>query len=178
MADKKSIAGKAYHKWAMVALPFAICLLTLSHSACTSIDCPLEHTVAVKYALYKSAGVRDTLSDTLYVFSLRVNGTDTTLLNRGVDISTFSLSTGYSTPEDTLFFLRHNVEDVWATDTVWVKKENHPHFESVDCSASFFHTITAVRSTHHGIDSIVINYPTVDYGTSQEHLHVYLKAQY
>jgi hypothetical protein len=138
----------------------------------------VENTVALKCALYKSAGVRDTLHDTLYVFTLRRDRSDSTLLNRGIEISSFQLPMGYANPEDTLFFFRHNQDDEWATDTVWVKKENFPHFESVDCSASFFHTITAVRSTRHGIDSIVINYEDVDYDPSPEHLHIYLKAQY
>ena len=146
--------------------------------ACSSIDCPVENIVESRYALYKASGVRDTLHDTLYVFTLRRDGTDTTLLNRGVDISDFSLDISYTCPEDTLYFYRHNDADEWATDTVWVKKNDFPHFESVDCSATFFHEITAVRSTHHGIDSIIINQKDVDFDTTKEHLYLYLKAQY
>jgi len=63
-------------------------------------------------------------------------------------------------------------------DTVWIKKENYPHFESVDCSAAFFHKITDVRSTHNGIDSITINKRDVNYDAKTEHFHIYLKAIY
>ena len=59
-------------------------------------------------------------------------------------------------------------------DTVWIRKENYPHFESVDCSASFFHTITAVRTTHRFIDTLVVNNPSVTYDSSQAHFHLHL----
>jgi hypothetical protein len=58
-------------------------------------------------------------------------------------------------------------------DTVWIKKDDIPHFESVDCAAHFFHHITDVRCTHEGIDSIVINNRTVDYNSTVTHLNIY-----
>ena len=60
-------------------------------------------------------------------------------------------------------------------DTVTVTKENHPHFESVDCSPAYFHTITAVSTTHNAIDSVVIKNPDVNYDTSKKHFYIYFK---
>lgn len=170
--------GKSGMKWAtLLCLSFIICHLSFSVASCTSIDCPVENLVYTNYGLYKSNAAVDTLHDTLYVFSLKADGTDTTLFNRGINITSFSLDISYTSPEDTLYFLRVGADDVFLMDTVWIKKENIPHFESVDCSVSFFHKITAVRNTKNGIDSIVINHSDVNYDTSNQHFHIYFKSR-
>ena len=50
-----------------------------------------------------------------------------------------------------------------------------PHFESVDCHATYFHHITELKTTHHGIDSITIQNREVSYD-KREHFFLYLKA--
>lgn len=147
-------------------------------AACSSIDCPVQNTVAVNYGLYRMDGteaVADTLADTLYIWTIRADGTDTLLMNRGVNLTTFSLPISYQHPEDVLVFLRAAIDGAWSLDTVWLKKDDIPHFESVDCSAHFFHNLTAVRCTHQGIDSITIDNPSVNYDSSPTHLRIYFK---
>lgn len=144
--------------------------------ACTSIDCPLQNVVRSYYAIQNAEQKTDTLKDTLNIVSHRFDGSDTLLLNNCANVTLFSLPVGYSNPEDTLFFHFKNM-DFSAVDTVWIKKENMPHFESVDCSAAFFHRITAVRMTHHAIDSININNPLVDYDPQKVHFHLYIKSR-
>ena len=63
------------------------------------------------------------------------------------------------------------------TDTVWVEKQNLPHFESVDCNPAMFHTIKGVRTTHHAIDSIKINNDKVTYNDTKPHFLLYLKER-
>lgn len=145
--------------------------------ACTTIDCPVQNTVYTVYTLQTAEGKADTLRDTMYVFSKRKDNKDTIIFNAGIDISKFTLPISYANPEDTLYFLLRN-SGVMSLDTVWIKKENYPHFESVDCSAAFFHKITDVRSTHNGIDSITINKRDVNYDAKTEHFHIYLKDIY
>jgi len=82
----------------------------------------------------------------------------------------------HTLPEDVLCILIADTTGQYWLDTMRIKKENIPHFESVDCSASFFHNITAVRSTHNAIDSITINNPSVTYDSETEHFHLYLKS--
>lgn len=160
----------------MKHLLFVIMAIALVFSACSSINCPLQNTVRTLYVLKKPNAEPDTLKDTLFVFTLRADGSDTVLLNAAVKLSTFALPIGYSNPEDTLvFYFRNNT--FRAIDTIRLKKDNYPHFESVDCSASFFHNITAVHSTHNAIDSIVINNPSVTYDPETEHFHLYLKSR-
>ena len=66
---------------------------------------------------------------------------------------------------------------VKTTDTVWVEKQNLPHFESVDCNPAMFHTIKGVRTTHHAIDSIKINNDKVTYNDTKPHFLLYLKER-
>ena len=77
-----------------------------------------------------------------------------------------------SHPEDELYF--HFFRgDYDVTDTVWVQKEDYPHFESIECKAEFFHKLTGVRYTKHGIDSLVIKYSNVDYDDTKIHFYLY-----
>jgi len=144
--------------------------------SCSTIDCPTQTNVMVRYGFYDAAGRVDTLRDTLSIWSKRKNGTDTLLLNRGVNKTALELYISYQHPEDVLFFSVTDTNKVVTLDTVWVKKDDIPHFESVDCAAHFFHTLTAVRSSHHLIDTIAIVNPTVNYDTSGQHLHIRFKA--
>ncbi|UKK53406.1 DUF6452 family protein [Prevotella sp. E2-28] len=147
-------------------------------AACSTIDCPVQNKVAVNYAvktIVDGVEVKDTLTDTLYVWSTRSDNKDTLILNRGIGISSFSLPVSYTHPEDKLVFCLVDTNDVSTVDTVWLKKEDIPHFESVDCSAHFFHTLTAIRSTHKAIDTIFINNPKVNYDSSLDHIHVHFK---
>ena len=152
-------------------------LAVLLTCACTSIDCPVQNTVYTVYELRTLDEQPDTLRDTIYVYSYRSDGSDTILYNAGIGKTTFSLPIGYSNPEDTLYFLLFNRPDFAAVDTVFIKKENIPHFESVDCSASFFHRLTAVRSTHNAIDTIVIHKNFVDYDATTAHFYISFKSR-
>ena len=134
----------------------------------SSIECPIQIAVNTVYT------VEGTLNDTLTIRSKRINGTDTILYNRGIDLTKFSIPVSYQSPVDTLVFETIRLA---AIDTVWLEKQDIPHFESVDCSALFFHNITAVRSTHIGIDTIIITNPTVDYDPSNPHLYIRFKAR-
>ena len=164
-------------------LLFIICYLGQGPLlSCSSIDCPVETKVLVNYGIYSrdasGAEVADTLTDTLYVWTRRIDGKDTLLLNRGVGITDFSLQISYNHPEDTLIMLVTDTNYVWTLDTVWLKKTDIPHFESVDCAAHFFHHLDAVRSTHYGIDTISIDNPSVTYDTSPTNLRICFKNRH
>jgi hypothetical protein len=155
---------------------FCLFILLLLATACASIDCPIQTAVYTVYSVKDGNEHADTLKDTILVWTTRLDRKDTLLLyNRGVNLTTFNLPISYDAPEDTLYFYLWK-EDYDNLDTVWIAKTNTPHFESVDCKASFFHDITSVRSTHHGIDTIIINNPSVNYDPSTEHFHIHFKA--
>ena len=151
-------------------IPFVV-FMVLAMMGCTSLDCPLNNTV---YTKYKLMGDNKTLKDTLTISTKKIAGTDSVLINKDVNVDSFSLPMSYSLDEDVLFFEIHTLSKQVFKDTVTVSKENRSHFESVDCSPSFFHTITDVKTTHNYIDSIVINQKEVNYDASKAHFYIYL----
>ena len=158
---------------------FGILVIILLLTACTSIDCPVKNRVGITYALKKSDGTTDTLGiDTMWVWTRTHEGKDTLLINRlcGDKAMSFELPVSHTQPEDSIFtLLKDTLSHTWK-DTICIKKENYPHFESVDCQAAYFHKITAVSSTQHIIESIHLNNPDVNYDTN-ENIHLYLKAR-
>ncbi len=166
-----------------------VILFIAAISACTSIDCPVQNLVYTSYELKKANGTTDTLNnDTLWVWTQRVNGTDTVISRQiignielncffGSSATAFQLPISYTQSEDVLYMLLRNSEGFSYIDTVRIKKENIPHFESVDCQAAYFHEITSVATTHNVIDSIVINNPHVNYDATTAHFHIYFKDQ-
>lgn len=154
-----------------------VILAIAAMAACTSIDCPVNNKVVTNYTLKKADGTADTLNtDTIWVIAQRTVVADTLVLNSQYDICTgFQLPISYTQPEDILFLVLGDTTKTRYVDTIRIKKENYPHFESVDCSASYFHKITAVSTTHHVIDSIVIHNADVNYDDKQEHFYIYFK---
>lgn len=156
----------------MKKLLFLLC--TVFAAACSSIDCPVDNTVAAVYHIYNRDENELKLGDVMTVTTVRRDGTDSTLFNQGTGISEFSLPVSYSHAEDVLVFHFTNEErKLDVKDTVWIEKEDIPHFESVDCNAIFFHNLTAVRHTQHYIQSIVINNPSVTYDKNVVHFRLY-----
>lgn len=181
-----------------IPLILLISLLLLFLFSCSSIDCPMNNTVYTRYGLYKSDGTVDTLKDTLTVVTKqRIGDQDPVALNRSVNTTSMDIPISYQGDEDVFYFLRSfpyryettviNEEGIevdtilnltlYVTDTVTVVKTNRKHFESIDCTPSFFHTISNVKYTRNGIDSIVINNPEVNYDASKEHFRVYFKSR-
>ena len=157
-----SLLGRA--REGLLFLPLFFLLFLVS---CSSVDCPLNNTV---YANYKLMGKVTTLPDTLTIWTSRNDGNDTILINQQVNTDSFTLPVSYARDRDILYFRTNHT-----MDTVTIDKTNIPHFESVDCSAAYFHKITAVSTTHHVIDSIVVNYADVNYDNKQEHFYIYFK---
>ena len=161
---------------------FTYLFLVVLIAACSSIDCPVDAIVQTKYQIRNSDGKELKLVDTMTIISTRVDGQyvsllDSVLYNKGVGISEFSIPISYSHPEDVLAFHFHNSDrNVHVVDTVWIKKDDIPHFESVDCKASFFHEITDVRHTRHYIDSLVLINKSVTYDRNTVHFRLVPKS--
>lgn len=151
-------------------------IVALLITACTTLDCPMNNTVSVRFAL---RGLVDTLADTLTIMAVRPDKDDSTLFNRGVETTHFLLPMSYSQDEDELRFeMIDTITKTVTTDIVKIQKTNQPHFESVDCNPAFFHTITGVTHTKNAIDSVVINNPNVDTDETKEHLYIYFHPHY
>lgn len=151
-------------------IPLVVILMVALMMSCSTIDCPLNNTT---YTKYKLMGDIKTLNDTMTISTTKQEGTDSVLINKDVKVDSFILPMSYHQPEDVFYFEVKNQYHQVFNDTVVVKKEDKPHFESVDCSPAFFHTITEVKTTHNLIDSIVINNKEVNYDASKAHFYIY-----
>ena len=148
--------------------------------SCVSIDCPVANKVETIFVLKKSTGITDTMGvDTLSVWTHRIvykDKQDSTLVNRLCGEKTeFSIPTSHTLTVDSFFTLLKDTMNHQWLDTICITKEDYPHFESVDCKATYFHHITDVKTTHHGIDSISIQNREVSYD-KVEHFFLYLNS--
>lgn len=146
--------------------------LLMIFSACSSIDCPLNNRVYTRYSLRTPDGEVDTLKLYTTVSTNRIDGSDSVLINKDVNITSLSLPISNTQPRDS-FFVELAAEDILSVDTIVVSKDNKMHFESTDCAASYFHDITDVTTTHHAIDSIKVKNSVVNYDTSKSNFYIY-----
>ena len=156
----------------------AIIFVLAAVASCVSFDCPVQNKVEYIFALKKPTGGTDTMGiDTLSVWVHRVGRKDSLLLNRlcGAKATSFAVPASHVQPDDSLFTLLTDTTGKRWLDTICIQKTDHPHFESVDCKAAYFHEINAVTITCHGIDSISINNKEVNYDQT-ETFFLYLKA--
>lgn len=163
----------------MRRLIYGIIIALFTVTACTSINCPVNNLVMTHYGLQKPDGSTDTLGvDTLWVWIENGEGIDDTLVNSLYGSKTnFSIPVSYTLPEDMVCTSLHDNNGNEWLDTIWLKKENYPHFEGVDCQSNYFHTLTGVRSSHRIIDTVIINKTDVNYDGSTPHLFLRLKAR-
>ena len=138
-------------------------------AACDSIDCTLYNTVTCQASFYgdeKAVAITD-------VLTVKTCGVDSLLINQQSNTETMNLPLSYWQDADTLVLIITG-ETYALLDTLWIEKENIPHFESPDCPTSMFHRITSVRVTHTFIDSVTITQPLVNYDQAENlkiHVH-------
>ena len=116
------------------------------------------------------------------VLSITPAGRDTTLLNMATNISSFLLPLKEAGERDTLLLHLSNTAGQRAVDTLFVSHTSHPHFESLDCPSSVFHTLTSVRATSHPlaempltIDSVALVRSIVNYD-DVENIRIFLRS--
>jgi hypothetical protein len=160
---------------------FAIHAVLLSWS-CSEVECPLDSVVVMTCDLKNmTTGEKHTLTTPLTITPMN---RDTILLNQAQGISNFCLPLKIAAEVDTFLF---KFSDAWENkviDTLIVTHINHPHFQSIDCPASFFHTITSVTwrnqknsSFPSSIDSVTIKRALVDY-ENKTNLQIYLRTDF
>ncbi len=160
--------------WTML-LPLYLFLSGFLLMACSGVECPLDSLVYTQYQLLKADGQADTLRDTLTITTNQMDGNDTVLVNLKVNTTEFTLPISYTNPEDVFYFYVKDTFGIVTQDQVTVTKENNAHFESINCSPAYFHTLTSVTWTNNAIDSIVIINPEVNYDISYKHFSIYFK---
>ena len=146
-------------------------------ASCETSDCPINNVVYSTYGFYAFTEEGESPVGLLDTLTITAAGTDSVLVNRLVGRSEVDLPVSYSAPVDTIVF--HFTDTLRRTrrDTIWIEKENIPHYESPDCPTSMFHHVTAVRNTHFLIDSVIIANPNINYNVS-ENFKIYFRYSY
>lgn len=152
-------------------IPFLVAVVVLA--GCSSIECPINNLVCLKYKLGDEASE---IPGTLSISIIRSDGSDSTILNRLSGKSEWTLPVSYTQAADVLVFSLTDYQSIQHTDTVSISKTNIPHFESVECSPTYFHQLTDVSWTRHALDSVIITKSTVNYDTTGGHIKVYFKS--
>ena len=149
--------------------------------ACTNIDCPLDNVVVMTSGLYDAEDGNPMNLKYTDLSILSADGSHV-LLNKAQDISSFVLPMRHGVETDTLLFCFSNTDDQEAVDTLFLSYTDQPHFESVDCPAALFHTLTHVRWTSHPLaelpltfDSVAIVRSNVNYD-DVENIKIYLRS--
>ena len=155
-------------------IPF-ILFAILPMVGCSTLDCPLNNTVYTKYKL--AGDITQLTGSYLTISTTKKDGEDSILINKDENVDSFLLPVSYTGAEDILYFEVQDAELRTYKDTVTVSKDNNPHFESIDCSPSYFHTITGVKTTHNLIDSIVINHKDVNFDATKVHFLIYFGSR-
>lgn len=146
---------------------FATGMLTGGLAACDSTSCPINNVVYSSYGFYVMENGTETPISILDTLTVTAGGSDSILVNRLQNGGQVELPVSYTSATDTLVFSFINEEQQERRDTIWIDKENIPHYESPDCPVSFFHHVTAVRYTQVLIDSVSIVNPNINYNVSE-----------
>lgn len=164
---------KTFTRKAWILLPIIII-------SCTEIECPMDNIVMMGAGLYDSETKKKiNISENL---SITPVGKDTILLNQAQHINEFFLSLKHETHEDHFLLHFSNAKGEYGVDTLKVGHTATPHLESLDCPATYFHTINSVGWSSHPlseipltIDSVEISHPNVKY-ENQENIKIYLRS--
>ena len=170
--DRLTRARRRLLLFLLAALPI-YCFL----SSCSQIDCPLNNRVYVVFRFMNSVGDSVKVSEVINVSTDRHEMEDSVVLNQFTGRATFSIPMSYTQPVDVLYFTLTDDQSVTRTDTVRISKTDQAHFESIDCTPTYFHTLTGAEWTSHAIDSIIITNSKVTYDTTGGHLRIYFKSR-
>ena len=146
------------HRRNAVCLLAALLVMT-GMGACSGEDCPINNTVQGKMVFYNQLGDAVSFGGTLTVSVVRPQG-DSVVLNQKVNASEVLFPLSYTHRTDTFVF---DYENGAARDSLYISHTNTPTLVSIDCGTAMYHTITAVSSTHHVIDTLILKSPEVDY---------------
>lgn len=146
-------------------------------AACESTECPINNVVYSTYGFYAMGEDGESSVRIIDTLTITAAGTDSVLANRMMNINGVELPVSYSRATDTLVFHFTDTLSRTRRDTIWVDKENIPHYESPMCPTAMFHHVTSVRCTRLLIDSVTIANPNINYNVS-ENFKIYFRSNY
>lgn len=147
-------------------IPTLLTAVALLFTACDNgYDCNLENTAYNRIGFYSN---QDSITgkyrfpETLTV-SLRVNGTDSIVVNHITDADGLQLPMSYTQSCDTVIFGYDN----GITDTLYFNHENIPYYQSMECGTVMYHKIEDIAHTSNFIDSVSIEQQYVKFDANE-----------
>lgn len=148
-----------------IIIPAIAATLLISAGSCTVQTCyddidPLMNTLL----LTSGTGLVAT-ADSLRVTGL--SGTSETELARLKSVSGFSVPLDPSNDISVLHIVINGI-----SDTAVIRYTRRPHLVAPECGYTILSTITSLQSTHHIIDTLIINSNSVDLN-GEKNLHLF-----
>ena len=92
--------------------------------------------------------------DTILSLTVTALGTDSIIINRETNVQIVSLPLTYIADSTVLVFHYDYANDPSNSDTICIRQNNVPYFQSMECGYSMEQTILGVSYTRHQLDSI------------------------
>ena len=131
-----------------------------THTSCSEdSDCSIAGRAMINCTLYRMPAPSETIlqNDTLDSLTVTALGTDSIIINNQKKVHTLSLPLRFTSDSTVFIFYYAYREDPTLCDTVYIKQDNTPYFESMDCGYSMKQSILGLGHSEVELDSIYIS---------------------
>ena len=128
-----------------------------THTSCSEdSDCSIAGRAMINCTLYRMPAPSETIlqNDTLDSLTVTALGTDSIIINNQKKVHTLSLPLRFTSDSTVFIFYYAYREDPTLCDTVYIKQDNTPYFESMDCGYSMKQSILGLGHSEVELDSI------------------------
>lgn len=130
--------------------------MSIPTSCAEESDCSIAGRPMINCTLYRMVDDQ-VANDTLDSLTVTALGTDSILLNNQKKVHTLMLPLRYSADSTVLVFHYAYRTDPALSDTIYIKQDNTPYFESMDCGYSMRQSILGIGHSEEELDSIYIS---------------------
>lgn len=131
------------------------------HTSCSEdSDCSITGRAMINCTLYAlemdGNTIKEVHKDTLDSLTVTALGTDSIIINNQKKVHTLMLPLRYTKDSTILIFHYAYLSDPTLCDTIRIKQNNTPYFESMDCGYSMKQSILGLSHSQIELDSIYI----------------------
>ena len=159
-------------------LSFSAMLIITLNTSCEEENGSLAGRSMINGNLYKIDPETNVVEkDTLASLTVTAIDTDSVIINNQTNVMDISLPLRYTSNYTVLVFNYNDEENSTLNDTVYLKQNNTPFFESMKCGYTMTQVLTGVEYTKHMIDSIYILNPNANVNGT-ENLKIFYRYTY
>lgn len=126
--------------------------------SCSDVDdCSIDGRAMINCTVYTiNPDTETSENDTLPTLTVTALGTDSIIVNRMSNVTTFSVPLSYVSDSTVLVLHYDYANNPALSDTICIRQTNTPYFESLDCGYTVSQTVDGVDYTKVQLDSIYI----------------------